>query len=310
MTVPVIFDTDIGSDIDDTWALAFLLRCPELDIKLVTTDRGRPEYRARLACQIIEAAGRADLPIGLGPEWEGQTGQTRQEPCAEGYELSSYAGAIIEDGVQAMIDAILSAPEPVTVIGIGPLPTVAAALHREPRIADNARFIGMHGSLRLGYERARDQVVAESNVVHDPRDCQAVFAAPWPVAITPLDSCGLVKLAGDKHRAVVESEDPLARAVIANYEIWWRNGGDGAKDPERWRRESSVLFDTVAVYLAFSEDLLVVEDLPVRVTDDGYTRIEEGARTARCATGWKDLGAFEDLLVERLRNTKPQGRAI
>jgi len=30
MALPVIFDTDtdIGSDIDDTWALAFLLRCP------------------------------------------------------------------------------------------------------------------------------------------------------------------------------------------------------------------------------------------------------------------------------------------
>ena len=40
MSIPVIFDTDIGSDIDDTWALGFLLRCPELDVKLVTTDRG------------------------------------------------------------------------------------------------------------------------------------------------------------------------------------------------------------------------------------------------------------------------------
>jgi len=50
MPVPVIFDTDIGSDIDDTWALAFLLRCPELDVGLLTTDRGRPAYRAKLAC--------------------------------------------------------------------------------------------------------------------------------------------------------------------------------------------------------------------------------------------------------------------
>ena len=84
MPVPVIFDTDIGSDIDDTWALAFLLRCPELDVRLLTTDRGRPAYRAKLACQIREAGERQDLPVGLGPEWDGNTGQTRQEPCAEG----------------------------------------------------------------------------------------------------------------------------------------------------------------------------------------------------------------------------------
>ncbi|MBT4979802.1 MAG: hypothetical protein HOM86_20945 [Gemmatimonadetes bacterium] len=68
MSIPVIFDTDI----DDTWALGFLLRCPELDVKLVTTDRGRPEYRAKLCCQILEAGGRQDLPVGLGPESQGQ----------------------------------------------------------------------------------------------------------------------------------------------------------------------------------------------------------------------------------------------
>jgi len=28
--IPVILDTDIGSDIDDTWALAMLLESPEL----------------------------------------------------------------------------------------------------------------------------------------------------------------------------------------------------------------------------------------------------------------------------------------
>ena len=33
--VPVILDTDIGTDIDDTWALAQLLRSPELDPQLI-----------------------------------------------------------------------------------------------------------------------------------------------------------------------------------------------------------------------------------------------------------------------------------
>ena len=34
---PVILDTDIGGDIDDTWALVMLLKSPELDPKLITT---------------------------------------------------------------------------------------------------------------------------------------------------------------------------------------------------------------------------------------------------------------------------------
>ncbi|MEZ6080360.1 MAG: hypothetical protein R3C56_33220 [Pirellulaceae bacterium] len=40
----MIFDTDIGDDIDDTWALAMLLRCPELDVKLVLGDHNKPQY--------------------------------------------------------------------------------------------------------------------------------------------------------------------------------------------------------------------------------------------------------------------------
>ena len=300
MAIPVIFDTDIGSDIDDTWALALLLRCPELEVKLVTTDRGRSAYRAKLCCQILRAGHRQDLPIGLGPEWQGNTGQTRQEPCVAGYELSSYAGEIIADGAQAIIDTILASPDPITIIAIGPMPTLAAALRRQPEIAANARFIGMHGALRKGHKRERDNVIAEANVINDVPACQAVFAADWPVTITPLDTCGIVQLEGEKYRRVVESDDPLARAIIAHYQTWWERGLEAEHDPDRWRRESSILFDTVAVYLGFSEDLLRMEDLPVSVTDEGFTRIREGAKTIRCATGWNDYPSFEDLVVDRL----------
>jgi len=38
--IPVILATDIGDDIDDTWALGFLLKCPELSLKLVAREYG------------------------------------------------------------------------------------------------------------------------------------------------------------------------------------------------------------------------------------------------------------------------------
>jgi len=41
------------------------------------------------------------------------------------------------------------------------------------------------------------------------------------------------------------------------------------------------------------------------VTDDGKTVIDEKAKRMRVATEWKDMGAFEDLLVERLTGAKP-----
>ena len=70
--------------------------------------------------------------------------------------------------------------------------------------------------------------------------------------------------------------------------------------------ESSVLFDTVAVYLAYATALCTIKTLPIEVTNDGVTRIaaepERKARTVACAVYWEDLGAFHAHLVERLCN--------
>jgi hypothetical protein len=108
----------------------------------------------------------------------------------------------------------------------------------------------------------------------------------------------IAQLEGYKHRRIVESGDPLARAIISHYETWWKNGR--VEGPEQWQKASSILFDTVAVHLAFCKQTLVMEDLPVCVTNEGFTIIEEGAPSIRCATKWKDYGGFEDLLVGRL----------
>lgn len=291
--IPVILDTDIGDDIDDTWALAMILRSPELDVKLVCSDTHDTIYRAKVLARILEVAGRTDIPVGVGIRQA--EGEGPQQPWIAGYDLASYPGCVENDGVGAIIDTILASPEPVTLLCIGPGPNIADALKREPRIAERARFVGMHGSIRLGYD-GKLPVSPEYNVKVDPAACRMAFDAAWPVTITPLDTCGLVKLTGEKYQKVLAGKDPLTEAVIENYRIWARSFGS----PEMAEERSSTLYDTVAVYLAFAEDLLVMEDLPIRVTDDGYTVIDERAKQIRCATAWKDLSAFEDLLVERL----------
>ena len=73
-------------------------------------------------------------------------------------------------GVGAMIDAIMKSPEPITVICICPMPNMMEALKREPRIAQKARFVGMHGSIRKGY--GKPQPDAEWNVKANPKACQ------------------------------------------------------------------------------------------------------------------------------------------
>lgn len=298
--VPVILDTDIGDDIDDTWALGLLLKCPELDLKLVVGDYGRPEYRARLLAKFLQVAGRTDVAVGVGLDLPKIKGEGGQAGWVRGYELSAYPGKVHRDGVQALIDLIMSSPRPVALIAIGPAPNLAEALKREPRIADRARFFGMYGSVRVGYGGAK-RPAPEWNVKADPAACRAVFTAAWDTTITPLDTCGLVSLDGERYRGVRDSRDPIAAAVIANYRVW---AAGKPKTDKMADVRSSTLFDTVAVYLVVNQDYCVMERLGLRVTDEGATVMDPSAKAIHTAAAWKDLDAYRDWLVNRLTGGK------
>jgi inosine-uridine nucleoside N-ribohydrolase len=294
---PVILDTDIGDDIDDTWALLMLLRIPELDLKLAVSDYGNAIYRCRLLAKLLQLTGRTDVPIGVGVGREDEAGQ--QSGWVGDYQLDDYPGVIIEDGVQAIIDTIHASPEPVILLCIGPAPNIAAALERDPAIADNAQIIGMYGSIYAGYTED-EAPAAEWNVRVDPGSLQTVFAAPWGITITPLDTCGRVVLDGAGYRSLFESDDPWLKALMENYAAWLP--GAPYMDPDTdVSRTSSTLFDTVAVYLAAEQDLLEMETLSLRVTDDGYTVIDtDHGRPVNCAVAWKDLSFFKSELVRIL----------
>jgi len=295
--VPIILDTDIGDDIDDTWALMMALRMPQLDLKLAVGDFGNAIYRARLLAKLLELTGRTDVPIGIGLEPLDEPGA--QSEWVGEYKLDDYPGHIHRDGVQAIIDVINASPEPVTLLCLGPAPNIAEALRRDPGIADNARFVGMFGSIYLGYD-GEPEPAAEWNVRVDPVSLQKVFAAPWDCTITPLDTCGLVRLSGDLYRLIHDSDDPWMKALIENYKVWLPGASYMAADTDPGRI-SSTLFDTVAVYLALEEDLLEMQDLPLRVTDDGYTVIDEtNGRMVHCAVAWNELPAFKRKLVDIL----------
>jgi inosine-uridine nucleoside N-ribohydrolase len=297
--LPVILDTDIGTDIDDTWALAYLLRCPELDLKLVLTDTGDTRYRAKIVAKLLQLAGRTDVPVGIGRKGTMGEAERNLDPWVRRYDLGKYPGQVAEDGVGALIDTIMRSSDPVTIIAIGAVPNLAEAVTREPRIAGRCRFVGMQGSFDVGYG-GNGPAAAEANVRGDPAALRTVLAAPWrDILLTPLDTCGRVSLSGDNYARIWASmNDPLLRAVIESYcvfapRVTWM-------ECDFFTTRSTTLFDCVAVYLATSEQVVEIETVPFRVTDDGFTvRDPHGAR-ARVALRWKDQPAFEKLLTEQL----------
>jgi inosine-uridine nucleoside N-ribohydrolase len=194
-----------------------------------------------------------------------------------------------------MIDVIMGSPQPVTLICIGPMPNVAAALEREPRIVQRARFVGMDGSVRLGYAGAKTPC-AEWNVKSNPAAAKKGLSAAWDITITPLDTCGLVTLDGVRYQRILQARGAVATTIVENYRLWSKAG----KKESEAEQHSSILYDPVAVYLAFSRRFCKMERLGIRVTDDGLTVIDDQAKHMDVATEWISLEGFRDLLVERI----------
>ncbi len=298
--IPVILDTDIGTDIDDTWALAMLLGSPELDLKMVVTEHGDTYSRARLAAKLLEVSEHTEIPIGIGISRDCDLPYP-QRPWVGEYQLGDYPGVIYEDGVQAMIDFVMASPEPVTIIAIGVVTNLAKAIEIEPRIVENARFVGMHGSIYVGYDGG-PEVSAEANVVNDVEAFRTVIAAPWlEKIITPLDTCGLVVLEGERYQQIRQSKNPILIAVMENYDTWSTLMEHMVLDPNT---KSSRLFDTVAIYLAYADDLLEIEEVTISTMDTGINVVDPNGSKVKAALRWKDFDKFYTHLTERLLAAK------
>jgi inosine-uridine nucleoside N-ribohydrolase len=294
--IPIILDTDIGSDIDDTWALGMALNCPELDIKLITTATGNTEYRAKIVAKFLEEVGRDDIPIGIGPLHK--QALKPQKKYVKKNNLNQYRGIIYQDAAKAIVDTIMGSNEIVKIVAIGPLENISNALKLEPKITENSEFIGMHGSVNIGYGNSSSPS-AEYNVIKDIQSFRDVINANWNVSVTPLDTCGDIILDGELFQELKNSNKPIIDNILINYKFW-------AKKVHRLKDykngKSSVLFDTVVIYMAFSTDLLNMEEMKIIVDNKGFTKTsDDAANPMNIALSWRDKELFLRLLVDILK---------
>ncbi len=184
----VILDTDIGDDIDDAFALALLLRSPEVKLLGVTTAFGDTELRARLVDRYLQAVGRTEIPVTAGAQTPHSNVFT-QEAYAEQAREREHPGSI-----KFLLDQIRAHPGQITLIAIGPLTNVRVAIQRDPdTFRQLKRVVMMGGSVYRGYDSGDPKQINQSpssewNIRCDPAGAQALLASGVPVFMMPLDS--------------------------------------------------------------------------------------------------------------------------
>lgn len=132
----IILDTDIGSDIDDALALAYLLCQERCDLLGITTCSGQAQLRAEMASAICRNLGRGEVPIHSGCE-QALLVDIRQKLAPQAAALGAWdrqRGFEPNTAIEFLRRTIRANPGEVTLLSIGPLNNVAMLFATDPEI--------------------------------------------------------------------------------------------------------------------------------------------------------------------------------
>ena len=262
----IIIDTDIGDDVDDAFALALAVKSPELQVLGVTTTFGDTEARAKIVDRFLGEVGRAEIPVLAG-----KSTATKNPMSQRKYGESHFAKASHGDAVEFLLGQIRKYPGEITLIAIGPLMNVGAAIDKDAATFRKLkRVVLMGGSMRRGYGdlgyTAPVPPMPEWNILNDVPSAQKLFAVGVPLYVMPLDSTQL-KLDEVKRAFLFSQGTAVTDQLAVLYHLWGQ--------------ETPTLFDPMTIAFVLRPELCPVQGLHIRVDEKGFTREEPGAANAQ-----------------------------
>lgn len=291
---PVIIDTDIGSAIDDSFALALAVASPEIEIAGISTVAGPTQDRAWLICRFLTQVGHAPVPVAAGKapqpaspmDWQIQY---RRHPAAIFNRTMKPAK---EDAVALMARLLKEQPGKITIVCLGPLTNVARLFEAHPEAKKQIKqLIVMGGAINVGYN-GKPPAEPEWNIKSDVAAARAVFAAGVPLTVVPLDATATVALNDHSRDELFAARTPLTYQVQNLFELW--------------DQETPVLFDPVAVAAVCADRFLTFQEMRLEIDGKGMSLKKDRGANARVATSIRRK-EFTAWFVERLR---AHGKAI
>ena len=263
----IIIDTDIGDDVDDAFALALAVKSPDLEILGVTTTFGDTEARAKIVDRFLGEVGRGEIPVLAGKSTATKNPMSQRRYGDGGHFAKSSHG----DAVEFLLEQIRKHPGEITLVAIGPLMNVGAAIDKDAATFRKVkRVVLMGGSIRRGYGdlgyTAAVPPMPEWNILNDVASAQKLFAVGVPVFVMPLDSTQL-KMDEVKRAFLFGQGTAVTDQLAVLYHLWGQ--------------ETPTLFDPMTIAFVLRPELCPVQGLHIRVDEKGFTREEPGAVNAQ-----------------------------
>lgn len=293
----IIIDTDVGDDIDDAFALDLALTSPELNILGISAAWGDTSLRARMLDRMMCETGHIGIPIQAGPTTKSKAVFSQAPWAREGIERPHG------DAVSFLLEQINRYPGEITLLAIGPLTNIGAAIDRDPTTFRKLkRVVMMGGSIYRGYSDSESTAPhgpdAEYNIASDPASAQKLFRSGVPIFLMPLDSTEL-KFDKDKRASLASVSTPMTDTLLVLIAEWSRTT----------QHATPTLFDPVAAAYAVDPTSCPTTSLHIEIDEKGYTRVTPGTSNAQvCLEPQQE--AFFKLLMPRLLNQRFAGEQV
>jgi inosine-uridine nucleoside N-ribohydrolase len=264
--LPVVIDTDPG--IDDCLALLLALNSPELDVRGISISYGNTvvENAYRNCVEILRRVKRpVRVPLGIGArrplKRQLQVADDTHGPSGLGYAEVPPAGVIL-DYVRPLERLLEAQAQPVTLVTLGPVTSLALVLRANPGLVRDK--VGRHVAMIGNVEAAGNQTrFSEFNAWCDPEALAIVLAAEIPTEMIGLDVTRKLIMKGSEVERLAHHSPWLHDALRFYVEFHQKQEGlDGA-----------VINDVLAIAYLLQPDVLTFSDLRLSVgLDDGQSR--------------------------------------
>ncbi len=206
---PVILSTDVGNEIDDQWAITYMLLSPEFDVRAIISANAPslPTPSAHSTYKIL-----VDVV-------ERRLGMLSHPPLFEGSSdpLADRQTPRMNPGVEFIVDTSkgFSPENRLVVLTIGAATDVASAILQDPTITSRISVVAM------GF-KSLSEGGNEFNIQNDPKAWQVILDSDVPVTIGSADVCKRdLAMSFDHAKSLIGQRGPVGAWLWGEYQDWY-----------------------------------------------------------------------------------------